>query len=143
MAPLELAHAGDLRITNNRMAASSRAVRALLTTLQIFVKLIQQMSRIYSVEHHDELHSPEGGRMKNTQDFDGAVLAPSTVRCCNCDCEITEELQSPELGVCTVCLFYRQDCEAEQLHHERQVQVTREMARDGGCPEMEGVWITR
>jgi hypothetical protein len=56
-----------------------------------------------------------------------AVLAPSTVRCCNCDAEITPEIQSPEMGVCAVCLIYRQDCEAEQLRQERQVQVTREM----------------
>ena len=72
--------------------------------------------------------------MKTTQDSNGAVLAPSTVRCCNCDAEITPEIQSPEMGVCAVCLIYRQDCEAEQMRHERQVQVTREMAKDAGCP---------
>ena len=76
--------------------------------------------------------------MKTTQDSNGAVLAPSTVRCVNCDAEITPELNSPEMGVCAVCLIYLQDCQAEQMRHDQQVQVTREMAMDAGMPEMEG-----
>jgi len=36
--------------------------------------------RVTEMEHHDELHSPERKTMKTTQDSNGAVLAPSTVR---------------------------------------------------------------
>jgi len=61
--------------------------------------------------------------------------------CCNCNVEITEKNQSPEGGICDVCLIYRQDYECEQMTQEEMVQVTREMAKDGGCPEMEGRWI--
>jgi len=59
--------------------------------------------------------------------------------CGHCSCALTPELVSPEKDCCGVCYAYLQDLQREQ--EESMVQVTREMAMDGGCPEMAGHWI--
>jgi hypothetical protein len=63
------------------------------------------------------------------------------VRCSACNCEITPKTESPEKGVCGVCLVYLEDLRREEHQHAEMVQVTREMAHDAGFPEMEGTWI--
>lgn len=57
--------------------------------------------------------------------------------CVNCSREITPEMESPEVDVCAECLIYRQDIETQnsQPHY---ITVTKEMALDAGCPELEG-----
>jgi hypothetical protein len=60
------------------------------------------------------------------------------VRCSGCGGEITPEMESPEQGICGVCLIYLEELRREQAQEERRVTVTREMAMDAGFPEMEG-----
>ena len=61
--------------------------------------------------------------------------------CSNCNCEITPELESPEQGVCGVCLIYLEDLLREEAGRGQRQIVTREMAMDAGFPEMEGmIW---
>lgn len=66
------------------------------------------------------------------------VDVPRLVRCSGCNCEITPGLESPEQGVCGVCLVYLEDLRNEEAAREQRQIITREMAMDAGCPEMEG-----
>jgi len=82
------------------------------------------------------------GRVENPTHWMPLPDVPKETNVCsNCGAEITEELRTPEMNTCSVCLNYRQDYERRQAVEEEMVQVTREMAKDGGCPEMEGRWI--
>ena len=61
------------------------------------------------------------------------------VRCSVCNAEITPEFESPEQGVCGVCLVYLQDSREEEARGEHRQIITLEMAHDAGFPEMEGM----
>lgn len=75
---------------------------------------------------------------ESNNDADRRCL-PRLVRCSGCDCEITPDLESPEQGVCGVCLIYLEDIRREEGARECRQIITREMARDAGFPEMEGM----
>ena len=60
------------------------------------------------------------------------------VLCSNCNSEITPDLESPEQGICGMCLIYLQDLRNEETSREQRQIITRAMAMDAGFPEMEG-----
>ena len=61
-----------------------------------------------------------------------------SIKCKHCNCDITSELQSPEIEVCVVCFIYIEDFLREQIESERAQIIAREIALDAGCPELQG-----
>lgn len=64
------------------------------------------------------------------------------IKCISCNKILDSndlDFGNPE-SMCEACYYYDQQVEAWK-DENRMIQITRDMAIDGGCPEREGEWI--